>query len=66
MTIGEVSKSAKGGKRPARDPLVNYMGPKAAPFKCGHCKYFVEDNAPCKKVSDPVQSKGCCNLFQPS
>ena len=50
---------------PADDPKVNYMGPEDGPFRCGLCEYFIGDNKPCEKVSDPIKTKGCCNLFEP-
>lgn len=56
----------KGAKLPADNPKVNYMDPDQAPFKCGNCKYFIESKKPCAKVSDPVESNGCCNLFEKS
>jgi len=49
----------------ADDPSANYMGPKAAPFRCDHCRFFVADKQPCEKVFDPIEAQGCCNLYKP-
>lgn len=47
----------------ADDPSADYQGPDQGPFECSNCQFFVADGQPCQKVSDPVQSQGCCNLF---
>lgn len=53
-----------GEPMPADDPSVSYMGPDQGPFQCANCMYFIGDGQPCQKVSDPVESEGCCNQFQ--
>lgn len=54
------------GQLPGDDPEVMYMGPENGPFMCSNCVYFMGDNQPCQKVSDPVNAEGCCNQFQPA
>jgi len=58
--------SQDDGKLPGDDPAVVYMPPAKGPFLCGHCRYFVKDNAPCEKVSTPIETDGCCNLYEPT
>lgn len=52
------------GKLPATDKSVDYMTPDQGPFSCSNCEYFLGDGQPCQKVSDPVESGGCCDLFE--
>jgi len=43
--------------------IAGYMGPEEGPFECEHCVHWLDPDS-CNIVSGPINSGGCCNLFQ--
>jgi len=62
--ISEDVKAAQDGEAVLPAQSAGYQGPEDGPFRCDNCTFFKGDNAPCEKVSDPIQAGGCCYLFK--
>lgn len=55
-----------GAAEQARLDAAGYQPPSEAPFKCGHCRFFMAEVSRCRKpeVRAAVKAEGCCDYYK--